>query len=87
MKAFIFTPDDAKALPIKIASKERQNKIIIFVDQIITKKSQGMDTTDLEQQIDNLVFRLYELTYEEVKIIDPEFPLSKEEYENIQLEN
>ena len=82
-----FYPDDAKALPIKIASKERQNKIIIFVDQIITKKSQGMDTTDLEQQIDNLVFRLYELTYEEVKIIDPEFPLSKEEYENIQLEN
>jgi hypothetical protein len=28
-----------------------------------------------------MVYKLYELTYDEVKIIDPEFELSREEYE------
>ena len=28
-----------------------------------------------------MVYKLYELTYEEVKIVDPTFALSKEEYE------
>ena len=44
------------------------------------------DTTTLEQQIDNLVYRLYNITYDEVKVIDPEFGLSREEYEGIVLE-
>ncbi|MCK9290388.1 MAG: hypothetical protein WCR58_11915 [Bacteroidales bacterium] len=43
-------------------------------------------TTALEQQIDNLVYRLYELSYEEVKVIDPDFPLSEEAYKSIKLE-
>jgi hypothetical protein len=29
-----------------------------------------------------MVYKLYELTYEEVKIVDPDFLMSKEEYEN-----
>lgn len=39
-----------------------------------------------ENEIDNLVYRLYDLSYDEVKVIDPEFPLSKEAYESIPLE-
>ena len=35
------------------------------------------DTTDLENQIDVMVYKLYELTYEEVKIVDPEFWMSE----------
>jgi len=31
------------------------------------------DTTAEERQIDNLVYKLYNLTYEEVKIIQPSF--------------
>ena len=30
-----------------------------------------------------MVYKLYDLTYSEVKIIDPEFPMSEEEYNNI----
>lgn len=41
----------------------------------------------LENQIDELVYKLYKLTYAEVKIIDPEFELSEEEYNNIKLES
>ena len=28
-----------------------------------------------------MVYKLYELTYDEVKVVDPKFPLIKEEYE------
>lgn len=34
----------------------------------------------MREQIDVLVYKLYELTYDEVKIIDKDFWLSEEEY-------
>jgi hypothetical protein len=34
----------------------------------------------LERQLDNLVYRLYDLSYEEVKVIEPDFPLGRAEY-------
>ena len=37
---------------------------------------------DLENQIDVMVYKLYELTYEEVKIVDLKFWMREEEYEN-----
>jgi hypothetical protein len=39
----------------------------------------------MREQIDVLVYILYELTYEEVKIIDKDFWLSEEEYAKIKL--
>ena len=33
-----------------------------------------------------MVYKLYELTYEEVKIVDPDFWMSKEEYKNFNIE-
>jgi len=53
-----------------------------LVDKIITKKKLGEDTKELEDKIDLMVYKLYKLTYDEVKIIDSEFWLSKKEYEN-----
>ena len=38
-----------------------------------------------EELIDTIVYKLYELTYEEVKLIDPEFSLSQEEYDNFEI--
>jgi len=29
-----------------------------------------------------MVYKLYELTYEEIKIVDPDFLMSEDEYEN-----
>lgn len=82
--AFTLKHSTILELPIKIASN--QKTFIRIVDQILAQKSQGKDTSAFEQQIDNLVYRLYELTYDEVKVIDPAFPLSKKEYESIELE-
>ncbi|MFN4233239.1 MAG: Eco57I restriction-modification methylase domain-containing protein [Bacteroidia bacterium] len=72
-------------LPIPQITQNQQRPFIALVEQILALKEQGKDTTALEQQIDHLVYKLYELTYEEVLVIDPAFPLSKEEYERIEL--
>ena len=41
----------------------------------------NVDTTALESEIDRLVYQLYGLTYDEVLIVDPETPITREEYE------
>ncbi len=60
------------------------SKIIDSADQILARKENNpeADTTALEQQIDLLVYKLYNLTWEEVQVVDPKFGLSEEEYEN-----
>lgn len=49
-----------------------KNKIETMVDQILTLKKQNKDadTKSLESQIDQLVYKLYDLTPEEIKIIE-----------------
>ncbi|MCO5253939.1 MAG: class I SAM-dependent DNA methyltransferase [Bacteroidetes bacterium] len=59
-------------LPIKITSSEQEKEIEILVNQILAIKKQNpsTDTTDLENKIDQLVYQLYELTEEEIKIVE-----------------
>jgi len=74
------------AIPIIKPTDKFSKSIEKIVLKILDKKSEEKDTTALEQEIDNLVYKLYELTYDEVKVIDPEFCLTKKEYEAIKLE-
>ncbi len=76
------TAKPLKEIPIAKAKETQQNSIIKVVDEIISLKKAGKDTKKLEDKIDLMVYKLYELTYEEVKIVDPDFLMSKEEYEN-----
>jgi adenine-specific DNA-methyltransferase len=52
--------------------KKVSKKIVTLVDQILSKKSidPTTDTSHLEAQIDQLVYELYDLTEEEIKIIE-----------------
>lgn len=59
-----------KKIPIKRATKEEQAPFIDLVDIILTKKEKGEDTTIEENKIDELVYQLYELTEEEIKIVE-----------------
>mgnify|MGYP002586231055 FL=1 len=52
-----------------------------LVKEILDLKQRMFDTSALENQIDFLVYHLYGLTYDEVLIIDPKTPISREEYE------
>ena len=71
-------------LPIPSASVEIRNSIEYSVNEILAAKQQSptADTTSLEQQIDLLIYNLYGLTYDEVLIIDPETPITREKYES-----
>ena len=70
-------------LPIPNATKEQQKSISNIVDIILAKKEEGstVNTAKLEQKIDLLVYHLYGLTYDEVLIVDPQTPITREEYE------
>jgi len=59
-------------LPIKFADNKTQSKIEILVDKILTNKLEdnSADTKELENQIDQMVYELYDLTEEEIKIIE-----------------
>jgi len=61
--------NDVRNLPIKEISEQEQKPFIELVEQIMSLKSQGKDTTDLENKIDEMVYDLYELTEEEKEIV------------------
>jgi hypothetical protein len=56
--------------------------------KILTAKKSDpkADTTTLEKEINQLIYQLYNLTYEETKIIDPEFELTEQEYQAITIQ-
>jgi len=68
---------DLELLPIKQAKNELP--FITQVDQILSGKKAGQDTSAWENEIDVRVYHLYELTYEEACIIDPQ--LTKDDFE------
>ena len=59
-------------IPVKIPSPEQEKNFNERVDRILELKKQNptADTTDLENQIDQLVYELYDLTEEEIKIVE-----------------
>ena len=73
-----------KKIPIPIATSEQQQSIIELVNSLLKVKeaNPSADTKSLEDKIDLLVYHLYGLTYDEVLIVDPETPITREEYEN-----
>jgi hypothetical protein len=73
-------------LPIRTTSDKTKKRIESLTVKIADLKKHGHSSSDLEKEIDVLVYKLYELTYDEVKIIDKDFWLSEEEYENYQTE-
>lgn len=56
-----------------------------LVNSILTLKKTNpqADTSELENQIDFIVYKLYGLTYDEVLVVDKETKTTREEYENL----
>lgn len=72
-----------KQLRMPIPSAAIQKQLESLVSRVLELKKVNIeaDTTSLENQIDFLVYHLYGLTYDEVWIVDPDTPISREEYE------
>ena len=77
-----------KQLRIPIPSAAILKQLESLVSKVLELKKVNIeaDTTSLEYQIDFLVYHLYGLTYDEVLIVDPETPISREEYEAYNIE-
>jgi type I restriction-modification system DNA methylase subunit len=59
-------------IPIPKIPENKQLPFENLVDIIIEKKQKGEDTTKEEFQIDLMVYKLYDISYDEIKIIDAE---------------
>ena len=57
-------------LQIPIPTEKQEKQMNELVDKIIIQKQQGKDSSANESKIDELVYKLYELTEEEIKIIE-----------------
>ncbi len=81
--AYTLKATTIEALPIPIVDSAQQQPIINLVDQILAAKKQNpqANTCALEHKIDQLVYLLYGLTYDEVLIVDTKTEITKEEYE------
>jgi hypothetical protein len=60
--------------PIPNVSSDKQRPIINLVNKILSakKKNPAADTSTFEQQIDAIVYKLYDITPKEQKIIEQE---------------
>jgi adenine-specific DNA-methyltransferase len=74
-------------VPIKYVPEDLQNPIVELVHKIILSKKQNVkaDVSNEEKQLDILVYHLYNLTYDDAKIIDP--ALSEEEFNKYKIED
>ena len=64
------TLGDIRQLPIPKIETSKQKPFIKLVDKILIAKKRNENTSALETQIDQLVYQLYDLTEEEIKIIE-----------------
>jgi len=78
-----FKINELASFPIPVVASKQQVNLEKFVEEILRDKNENVDadTTALENQIDFLVYHLYGLTYDEVLIVDPNPPFTREEYE------
>lgn len=65
-------PEHIRNIPIASASEEVQNMVAEIVKNIIAFKQNNSnhDTTELENRIDKIVYQIYGLTDEEIKMVD-----------------
>jgi Alw26I/Eco31I/Esp3I family type II restriction m6 adenine DNA methyltransferase len=76
---------EIKQFPFPQNLKQNSSLIEKLSFEILSRKKANQSTTALEREIDVLVYKLYELTYAEVKIIDKDFWLSESEYDSVKI--
>ena len=83
-----FKINELASFPIPLTSLTLEAKLANLANTIMEAKRNSIetDTSKEESEIDHLVYHLYGLTYEEVLIVDPETPITREEYDNYKTE-
>ncbi|MGE0680663.1 MAG: hypothetical protein AB7P69_07115 [Candidatus Binatia bacterium] len=65
-------PEPVSLLKIKRGTESAQKQFVALVDRILVAKRNDpdADTSALEREIDELVYALYDLTPEEIQIVE-----------------
>jgi hypothetical protein len=60
--------------PLPVLANEKQQELKLIVDKILSAKEREaeVDVCNLEKELDKLVYSLYGLTQEEIKIVEGE---------------
>jgi adenine-specific DNA-methyltransferase len=66
----LYSSPNLSKMYIKQITPEEQKPFIELVDKTLAKKKSGEDTSELENTIDAMVYKLYELTADEIKIVE-----------------
>lgn len=75
-------------LPIPKLGRNEENLLHDLATNIIERKRRNpsVDISFEESLIDTIVYHLYDLTYDEVRIVDPETPITREQYESFNID-
>ena len=70
-------------IPILNPSEVIQSNVSIIVNQILSGKKIGHDTSRLEHQVDIIMYHLYEFSFDDACLVDN--GLSKEDFERFRI--
>ena len=80
---FEYFENQVYKLPIPTTDHSIQKKFSDLIDLILKNKKLNLDIKDIEQKIDYMAYKLYNLSYAEVKVVDTHCVLSEAEYNAI----
>lgn len=72
---------ELESIPIIKTEDDIIANIEFLVDKIISKVKNGLSYITEQRELDQIVFHLYDLTYDDVLIVDPQTSITREEYE------
>lgn len=91
-KGFQFNKHAFEKFPIPMVHDNKLKLFEVIVNQLLVMKRNEVYAQALESQIDLMVYKLYELTYSEAKLIDPDLDsvlaslgLSAQDYERMSI--
>lgn len=69
-------------IPIPDIDENSENIIRTLVNKLMSIKSEDLssDISDLEKELNFIIYKIYNLSYDEVLIIDPQTPITRKEY-------
>lgn len=68
--AYVLKKTSVEKFIIPSIGEKEQKPFIVLVDKILSAKQQGKASKELEKQLDDLVYTLFDITKEEQKIIE-----------------
>ena len=79
---------EVENLPIPRLDRRQEELLYDLVTNVTEEKQKNptVDTSSNESLIDIIVYHLYNLIYDEVLIIDPQTPISRDEYESFNID-